>query len=243
MSSALLVVDAGGRVLTPLVDRLRHLGIPAVCAKTGAEARAALADPRWAIAAVAIPPDLPTLDLPRALAGLTRSADGRRALLVCGARPAPAACERLRQAGARLALFEPWDDHAIRFQVNRAFAGAAAEAPTRGALRVPVRWPVEVRSGRRGRPARVYAVSTQGAFLVMGRPSLRNSLVHVALPLAPEGGDPVRLAGQVVSTNVPGNLRRRNLPLGMGVRFLGVRPEATRVLERFTAERSRELVL
>jgi hypothetical protein len=43
--------------------------------------------------------------------------------------------------------------------------------------------------------------------------------VTVELPL-PSGM--LDLAGSVVSTNVTGNLRRENLPRGMGVRFEGL---------------------
>ena len=50
--STVLVVDAGGHALEPVAQRLRLLGIPALRAKTGGEARAALADPRAAIGAV-----------------------------------------------------------------------------------------------------------------------------------------------------------------------------------------------
>jgi hypothetical protein len=83
-----LVVDAGGHPLEPAAQRLRLLGIPALRAKTGAEARAALVDPRAAIGAVLIPPDPPTLDLPRALRALSTTPDGTQlALLVCGPCP------------------------------------------------------------------------------------------------------------------------------------------------------------
>lgn len=240
MPGGVLVVDAGGHPLEPLGKRLASLGYAVVRAKTGAEARAALTDARRAIGAVAIPPDPPTLDLGRTLRSLT-GPDEARTLVVCGPRPEEAARARLRDAGARLALFEPWDDATIRFQVNRALAGDVADRPERRALRVPVEWPVEVRSGRRGRPARLVCLSARGAFLETARPALRKSLVHVTLPIAPLGGERLRLACEVVSTNVPGNLRRGNLPLGMGVRFLGLCDETARVLERFTAERAREL--
>jgi hypothetical protein len=69
-----LVVDAGGHPLEPAAQRLRLLGIPALRAKTGAEARAALLDARAAIGAVMIPPDPPTLDLRKALRALSQSA-------------------------------------------------------------------------------------------------------------------------------------------------------------------------
>ena len=236
-----LVVDAGGHPLEPAVQRLRLLGIPALRAKTGGEARAALADPRAAIGAVLIPPDPPTLDLPRALHALSTTPDGvRRALLVCGPRPDATTRARLREAGARLALWEPFDDSLLRFQVNCALAGDAARNVTRRAERVPTAWPVEVRLGARARPARLYSLSARGAFLETAGPSLRRALVHVTLPLPAEE---LRVAGEVVCTNVPGNLRRRNLPIGMGIRFLGLSAHAEGALLRYTAERSLDLAV
>lgn len=237
----MLVVDAGGHPLEPAVQRLRLLGIPALRAKTGGEARAALSDPRAAIGAVMLPPDPPTLDLPRALRALsTTPGGGRVALLVCGPRPNPEACTRLRAAGATLALWEPLDDHALRFQVNRALAGFSAGTVQRRAQRVPVGWRVEVRLGARARPACVYSLSARGAFLEIAGPALRRALVHVTLPL-PDAE--LRVAGEVMSTNVPGNLRRRNLPLGMGVRFLGLSTDAERALAHYTAARAEQLLV
>jgi hypothetical protein len=240
---SVLVVDAGGHPLAPVAQRLRLLGIPELRAKTAAEARAALADPHATIGAVLIPPDPPTLDLGRALRALTRTAAGATLpLLVCGPRPDPAARSRLREAGAGLALWDPLDDHTLRFQVNRALSSARPQEIPRGALRVPTPWPVEVRLGSRSRSAHLYSISTRGAYLSTAGPALRRTLLHMTLPLA-EAGERLRLAGEVVTTNVPGNLRRRNLPLGMGIRFLGLRPGAERVLQRYTEERALELAV
>jgi hypothetical protein len=44
-------------------------------------------------------------------------------------------------------------------------------------------------------------------------------------------------------TNVPGNLRRRNLPIGMGIRFLGLSADAESSLRDYTAERARDLAV
>ena len=236
-----LVVDAGGHPLEPAAQRLRLLGIPALRAKTGAEARAALVDPRAAIGAVLIPPDPPTLDLPRALRALSTLPDGTQLpLLVCGPCPELAARERLRDAGAKLALWEPLDDHALRFQVNRALAQGSPPALPRRAERVPTSWPVEVRIGAKVRPSLLYTLSARGAFLATAGPALRRTLVHVTLPLP---GQDLRLAGEVVLTNVPGNLRRRNLPIGMGIRFLGISNEAEQRLAQYTHERSAQLLV
>ncbi len=236
-----LVVDAGGHPLEPAAQRLRLLGILALRAKTGGEARAALADARAAIGAVLIPPDPPTLDLARALRALSTTPDGARLqLLVCGPRPSADTRARLRDAGATLALWEPLDDHALRFQVNRALAGFAAGSVPRRAERVPTSWPVEVRLGARARPARLYSLSARGAFLETAGPALRRALVHVTLPL-PEAD--LRVAGEVVTTNVPGNLRRRNLPIGMGIRFLGLSAAAEQALCRYTTARAEQLLV
>jgi hypothetical protein len=97
-----------------------------------------------------------------------------------------------------------------------------------------------VRMGARARPAQVYSVSARGAFLATAAPALRRSLVHVTLPVR---GDELRVAGEVVLTNVPGNLRKRNLPIGMGVRFLGLPREAEQRLLQYTCERSAELLV
>jgi hypothetical protein len=236
-----LVVDAGGHPLEPAAQRLRLLGIPALRAKTGGEARAALADARAAIGAVLIPPDPPTLDLPRALRALSTTPDGaRRTLLICGPRPDANTRARLREAGAWLSLWEPFDDSVLRFQVNRALAGDATRNVSRRAERVPIGWPVEVRLGARARPARLYSLSARGAFLETAGPSLRRALVHVTLPLP--GGD-LRVAGEVMCTNVPGNLRRRNLPIGMGIRFLGLSADAESSLRYYTAERADQMLV
>jgi hypothetical protein len=124
--------------------------------------------------------------------------------------------------------------------VNRAFAKGLAQPQPRRAERVPASWPVEVRIGARARPAQLYSLSARGAFLATAGPALRRTLVHVTLPLP---GHDLRVAGEVVATNVPGNLRKRNLPIGMGIRFLGLPREAEQRLLEFTAERSAELLV
>ena len=163
-----------------------------------------------------------------------------RVLLICGPRPDANTRARLREAGAWLALWEPFDDPALRFQVNRALAGDATRNVPRRAERVPTAGPSRCDSAHaRGRLA-LYSLSARGAFLETAGPSLRRALVHVTLPLP---GEDLRVAGEVVSTNVPGNLRRRNLPIGMGIRFLGLSGEAERALCAYTAERALDLAV
>jgi hypothetical protein len=227
-----LLVDCGSHPLLDLATRARRVGFRVLRAKTPEDAREALRDGRHAVAAVVIPPDLSAPDLALAIRSFRDlSPDGGLSVLVGGPRPDTEECERLRDAGAVLALFEPLDDHTLRFQLNRAAAGAANAGAERRAVRVPTDWPVRIRMGGREKPARVYCVSATGAYLATSRPSFRGSLLYVTLPL-PSGA--VDVAGRVVMTNVPGNLVRENLPLGMAVQFTGLGPDIEDSLRAFT---------
>ncbi len=235
----LLLIDAGASRMEELSQRLREFDYRALRTKTVEQGQAALSDSRFAVAAALIPPDLPTPDLGRALAAL-RDAAGQRELPLIVTGPRPDAHERslLRHAGLEFALWEPFDDHTLQFQVNRAIAVASPPPSARHAERVPLNWPVRVRSGGREKPAKLYCVSAQGAYLATPRPSLPRALIHFSLPL-PSGE--LRLSGKVVMTTVPGNLGRRNRPVGMGVRFTGQSPESERSLLAFTEERLQAL--
>jgi CheY-like chemotaxis protein len=240
-----LLVDVGPESMEGLSARVRRLGFRAVRAKTSDEAVAAFRDPRFRIGAVVIPPELPALDLERAVAALRGAgAGGELPLLAAGTRPDADQRSRLRRAGVRFALWSPVDEPTLRFQLNRALADAASEEERqdreRRALRVPAHWPVEVSSGGRCKPATLTSLSASGAFLATPRPSLPRALLHFTLPL-PTGD--LRLAAQVVMTNVPGNLARRNLPLGMGVRFRGIPEELEDQVRAFTEERARTLLV
>ena len=53
----------------------------------------------------------------------------------------------------------------------------------------------------------------------------------------------MKVAGKVVMTNVPGNLMKRNLPLGMGVQFTGLDEQTELALAIFVEEKVRSLEL
>jgi hypothetical protein len=231
-----LFIDCGSQPLLELATRARRVGFRVLRAKTPEDAREALRDGRHAVGAVVIPPDLEAPDLSVALHGFRELVPDRElSVLVSGPRPDSSECQRLRAAGAGLGLFEPLDDHTLRFQLNRAAAGRNPGAAERRALRVPTDWPVRVRMGGREKPARVYCVSSTGAYLATSRPSFRGSLVYLTLPLP---GAPIDVAGRVVMTNVPGNLVRQNLPLGMALQFTGLALDATDSLREYAERQS-----
>ena len=81
----------------------------------------------------------------------------------------------------------------------------------------------------------VYNLSVTGSYLETMRPSQGGIRVTVELPL-PAGT--LELPATVVSTNVTGNLRRENLPRGMGVRFENLSREVEAALLQYIEERT-----
>lgn len=237
----LLLIAAGANPMEDLSRRLRTLGYRVLRTKTLEQGFAALSDSRFTIPVAVVPLDLPTPDVARTLAALCDHAS-RRALQLISTGARPDADERalFRKAGIEFALWEPFDDHTLQFQVNRALAGPAPAAARRRELRVPTNWPVQITAGKRQKQAKIYCVSAHGAYLATPRPSLPKALVHFSLPLP--SGD-LRLAGEVVMTNVPGNLVRENLPVGMGVRFTGHTRDAERAIRAFAEERAQLLLV
>jgi len=238
--SSVLVLDGAGERMAALALRIRGLGFRVVRAKTAEEALPLLENPRLACTAALLPPEWPVADLAGAVAAL-RDVAGSDGLTFVGVgpRPAPDGVERLRSAGVSLALWEPFGDSALRFQVNRALAGHRGDGQRRE-TRVPTEWLARVLAGGRRKEATVYSLSAGGAFLATPRPSLRGASVALELPLPLRE---VAVGGRVVYTNVPGNLQRANLPLGMGVVFTALAPEAEREIRRAVAESAFLLVV
>lgn len=234
-----LMVDAGAQPMGVLAARLRRMDFRAFVVKTAEEAHYALVDPRRDVGALVIPPDLPVADLRGALLALRRLASCEELpVLVAGPRPSPEMRRTLRAAAVSMALWEPTDAHTLRFQVNRALAGPIAARRARQATRVPVPWPAWVVRGRRSAPVRLYTVSSGGAFVATERPALRGSVLKLVLELPSRRA---RIAGRVIMTNVPGNLARRILPYGMGVRFGPHAADTQAALHLAIEERARAL--
>jgi len=160
--------------------------------------------------------------------------------LAVGSAPAPEIRQRLRELGFTLALWRPFDDHTLRFQVNRAFLRARREGPARSELRAPLACRVNIHTAGRRKEAQLYNLSERGAFLETPRPSMVGTEIDVELQL-PTG--PRSLPASVQHTNVPGNLLRSQVPLGMGIRFRDPSPTVSDDLARIVAQRSLDLLL
>lgn len=241
MASApgVLLVDGAAQRLAPLAERLRTLGFQAVRAKTPEEALQLVESPRYDFAAALVTSDLAVADLRGALASLRDRASRRLACVAVGARPDAEGLARLREAGVELSVWNPLDDGVLRFQLNRAVSSFAGES-LRRELRAPTDWRVRFFAGGRPKDATLYSLSAGGAFLSTQRPSLRGAEVAVELPLPAES---IAVRGKVLYTNVPGNLMKPTLPLGMAVQFAGVGEDVVDSIRRSVAERALGLVV
>jgi hypothetical protein len=238
----ILVLGANAPEMQLLRTRLARIGYRVVPAKTPDQAHAFLRVGGTRVGAIVVPSDLPALNLGAALDSLRRLVPGHEVtLLGAGRDPGPAERARLREAGVRLPIFDPVDMHTLRFQVNRALAASKPQRGVRSTLRAPADWPVTVRVGTRLKEGRIYSISASGAFVSIGHPSMVRT--QVTLGLSPPRIGPITATGRVVMTNVPGNVMRRGLPFGMGVRFEHLSETASVTLLVYAQERDRALSL
>jgi CheY-like chemotaxis protein len=236
-----LLLEAGQTSMQVLRARLTKLGFRVAPAKSPEQAHTLLRIAGSAIGAALFPLDVAVMDLAGALDFLRHLAGGADLRFVAaGPRPGREERARLRKAGVSAALWEPHDLHTLRFQMNGILCGTTPGGQSRSHLRVPVDLRVGVRATFRSKETRAYSLSAGGAFLATGRPSQRGATVQCELAL-PVGT--IRVPARVVMTNVPGNLQRRNLPLGMGVAFEKLTQEQESLLGRYAESRARDLAL
>lgn len=220
MPKDLLLLGANAPDMELLRTRLVRIGHRVVAAKTPEMAHTLLRVGGSRIGAVIVPADLPVVDLGAALGFMRKIAPPGHELSFVGAGrdPGPERRERLRRAGVRVALFDPIDLHTLRFQINAALAtNPIPMRARRGTVRAPADWQVVARANGRHKEGRLYSISPNGGFVVLPQPWMVRSQVeiHGAMP----DGTELRATGRVVMTNVPGNVMRASLPVGMGVRF------------------------
>lgn len=145
----------------------------------------------------------------------------------------PADRRAWRKAGVDLALWEPFVDGELRFVLNEA-GRDRSEMTTRADPRVPTPLMARVHSATGVKAALVYNVSVSGAYLETPRPTAAGGHVAVEIPLP---GRTCKVEAQVVASNVPGNLQRPNLPVGMGVRFLDPDPDVRAAIQDYVKSR------
>jgi len=240
MNKDVLLLGANSPEMQVLGARLVRIGHRVVSAKTPEWAQALLRVGGSRIGAVIVPSDLPAMNLRGALDFMRRLVpETHLAFLGAGRDPGPAERRRMREAGVQLAIFDPIDLHTLRFQLNRALAGAKPVRGRRRTLRAPADWAAVVRSGGREKQGRVYSISASGAYVALDQPWMVRSRVEVSLAVPDLRA--VTAEGRVVMTSVPGNVMRRSLPFGMGIQFEHLSEAASVALLVYAEERFRTL--
>ena len=216
-----------------LALRVQLLGCRPLRAEDPVAARLMLSRVGRPVRAAILSADAVIPDRGRALARLATSSGGMD-FVVAGKRPPPDVIDEMRRDGIRQCLWGSFTDGELRFVINRALFDT-----TRGEGRLQTRVPTDltarVKTASGERRALVYNLSLEGAYLESSRTGMPGGRVGVILPLP--GGD-LGIAATVISTNVTGNLKRENLPMGMGIAFEDLDGEGSARLEQYIAARA-----
>lgn len=221
-----------------LAERIMTFGIEPILVTDFEEAQQVLDQRRHLISGVMIPTSLPSQNLKKEIKLLRRKGPASGIIFVSvGKPPTPDERKKLRAAGMQIALWEPYDDGTLRFQMNRALGG---DRDSHGRLhkRAPTYLLARIFVAGRTKDAVVYSLSEGGAFLETPRASMDGAHVDLELRLPTNH---VRVAGEVVFSNVPGNLQRPNLPMGMGVRFDELASDLGDLLRQYVEKRLADL--
>jgi uncharacterized protein (TIGR02266 family) len=227
-----LAILAGSRHRS-LSARLLPCGYEALLATSCAEAGAALARSDRPVAAAILESRI-ALEDAAGLAALREQ--GAPPFVTIGPPAGDSERAALRAAGIRLVLWEPFEDNDLRWALSRATGTEPEEL--RGENRLPSSLGVRCRSGTGVKAGVLYNLSSGGAYVETPRPTSVGG--HVEMEIALPSGI-ARARGCVVSTNVPGNLQRAQLPVGMGVRFETLDADSRERLEEYLRERSQRL--
>jgi hypothetical protein len=234
-ADVLLIDETSDPEADRLAARLRRIGVRSVGAATPATMQRLARYSEFVFRSVVVSARFSVAELALALEPLRPRLDaGALCPLVSGEKPGPGARRELREAGFELALWQPFDDATLRFQVNRSLARARLRPDARASARAPFGVPADVMCAGRSKPTRIYCLSATGAFLETPRPSPAGARLEVVLRLP---GLPVTLPARVIHTNVTGNLRRDTAPFGMGVRFEDPAPALRNALAALVTER------
>ncbi len=229
----ILVLESGDGA-SPLMERLVAVDVTPIRVSHVDEAIAVLEKPDPLITAALVPTDWSEDDIKSALKSMRSVGPASGVLFIAyGKTPDAKARKRLRSAGVKLALWEPFDDGTLRFQLNRALTGDR-DQHGRDDPRAPTYLFARIRVGGRTKDAILYSLSVGGAFLETPRASMEGARLELEIRIP---GDPVNVRATVLFANVPGNLLRPNLPLGMGVRFENVSPEQHKQLKGYVEHR------
>jgi hypothetical protein len=231
-----LLIEAEPNSTGHLAAQLVQLGIEPIRVAALKDAVKIVKAKQCVVRAVVVPSDVSGRQVRKALKSMRRVEPTLQAM-VYGKPPDRTQLELLRKAGVLLALWPGYDAGVLRYQVNRLVSGEY-QPSIRDSRRAPIHTPVRVWVGGRAKKGFVYSLSESGCFIESPRASMEEARLRLNFSL---GERELDLAAVVAFANVPGNLQRPNLPLGMGVRFEDVSVPDRASLAWFINERLNSL--
>jgi CheY-like chemotaxis protein len=231
-SHFILLIDDETASTGALVAQLVRIGIEPIRVADLAEAVEVVKSKEYSIRAVLLPSHLPGSAVRKAMKSMRRREPVLPAM-VYGKAPDRAQRKLLQKADVLLAIWDGYDEGMLRFQINRLVSGDG-NSSVRTSRRAPVHAPVRIIVGGREKQGTLYSLSEGGCFIETPRASMDGARLHLVFDA---GGIGYSLDGTVAFSNVPGNLQRPNLPLGMGVRFDDLDEEARWKLADFIRDR------
>jgi hypothetical protein len=235
-SRSALVVDDAKAGLGQIALRLIRLGIDSYYAKDVVEAWLLAQQEAECIRVLLVAPGAEQGGIARILALLRGHASGLpRSVVAIGPRPDDAIRDGLREIGVEWALWEPYDESALRMVLANAMAPAFA-GETRRAQRLPTTLLGRAFKGLHRKDGVVCSLSTDGAFLEMPHPYEEGT--RITLEIDVEGVSIVTKA-EVRYIIERGGAGASEYPAGMGVAFREIAPDARDRLARFLAEQNR----
>jgi len=235
-SHFILMIESDPSRSETLATQLVRLGVEPIRVADLAEAVVTVKSKQYSFSAVVLPSELPGKLVHKAMKSMRR----REPVLPAMAYGKPSdenQAKLLRNAGVLLALWDGYDEGILRFQLNRLVA-EDDRASARESQRAPTHTPVRVLVGGREKTGLLYSLSEGGCFIESARASMDGARLKMLFDLDDHSFE---VDGVVVFANVPGNLQRPNLPLGMGVRFDDFDEEAHRRIAQFIEQRMNAL--
>jgi hypothetical protein len=215
-SHFILLIELDPHRTSSLAAQLVRLGVEPIRVEDLAEAESLVRSRAYSFSAILLPTSLPAQTVGAALARM-RKTGAILPAMAYGKMPDANQRRALRHAGVLLALWDGYDERILRFQLNRLVSGEQISA-ARASRRAPTHAPVRILVSGREKPGTLYSLSEGGCFVETPRASMDGARLRVLFDLDGEAFD---LDGTVAFANVPGNLQRPNLPLGMGICFVG----------------------
>jgi hypothetical protein len=233
---SVLVVDDAKGALGEVALRLIRLGVAGFYAKDEVEAWLLAQQEAASIRVLLVAPHVDPAGVARILGLLRGHASGlARSSIAVGAAPDEATRAGLREAGVEWALWEPYDESALRMVLSNAMAPALAGEPRRSE-RLPTTLLGRAFKGLHRKDGVVCILSSEGAFLEMPHPYEEGT--RITLEIDVEGESLVAKA-EVRDARERGGDGASEYPAGMGVVFLELAPAAREKLTRYLAQQHR----